>query len=266
MRYSRNTLFYAFVLIIASVISLPAGASARQPEVKPYLFMLPILDGQMENFRAFVEELAGDRAAEWKEARRTLGLVRERGWVQRSPQGTFLIIYQESVDPEALIGKLLQSQKAIDRYFVRKVKEIHGVDLTKSQPEPNTLLWSFASGETRHPGVAFAIPILDGQMDAHRQFIAALNGEKKQSAQASRKRWGLTREMFWEQKAGQGSVVLVYHESPDLDAIGGVVLSTNDPFDLWLFQEIYKIYGVDVNGYEPIPQNMQVFDWTYRED
>ena len=254
----------AFSLLIVAIL---AGYGFRKPApqsqdtARPSMLFVPILPDKMEAFRMFIEEIKGDRAEEWNATRKALGMVREKAWVQYTAQGNFLIVYQENTKPEEYVAGLLNSKREIDKYFVRKLKELHGIDLAAEQPAPNKLLWKFQSGSYPNPAVAFFVPVLEGKEAQHKALFEALDGEKQDAALASQRRWGLSREMFWQQKTPAGTFIIVYQESSDFELMGGEILSSNDAFDLWFFQQINEIYGIDVHGYEPIPQNSQVLDW-----
>ncbi|MFQ5631163.1 MAG: hypothetical protein ACE5I1_20520 [bacterium] len=259
----RKTItFTMFGLIILPFVYGFMSHPTQENTAKPYMLVVPILPDKMEAFRMFIDEMKGDRAEEWTVARKALGFVREKLWIQQTPQGNFLVVYQENIKPDKYIGELLQSEREIDKYFVRKLKELHGVDLRAEQPAPNKLLWQYQAGSYPNPAAAFFVPVQEGKAAQHKALFEAMNGEKQDAAIASQRRWGLSREMFWEQKTPMGTLIIVLQESSDFEMMGGEILSSNDDFDLWFFQQIYEIYGVDVHGYEPIPQNSQVIDWS----
>lgn len=249
------------------VVALLAGygfwkpTSPSQNVAQPYMLVAPILPDKMEAYFMFINELKNDLADEWAESRKALGFVREKVWIQRTLYGNFVVIYQENTKPDRSMAELLKSEKEIDRYFIRKLKELHGLDLTAEQPAPNKLLWQFKAGDYPNPARAFFVPVLEGKQEAHTALFEALNGEKQDAAIESQRRWGLTREMFWEQQTPKGTFIIVYQESSDFEMMGAEILSSNNAFDLWFIQKVNEIYGVDVHGYEPIPQNSLVLDW-----
>jgi hypothetical protein len=93
----------------------------------------PILPGKTEQWRRFKEELKGPRYSEYVESRRRMG-VRERAFLQSTPQGDIAIITWEGEDAEKALRHFAESDDPFTRWFLQQVKEIHGLDL--SQPVP----------------------------------------------------------------------------------------------------------------------------------
>src|SRR4029077_10703230 len=94
----------------------------------------PVLPGAdaLEIGNRFIE-----RPDEYAESRRRLGITFERAYLQKTPMGDFIVAYIES---ERSFGQTTAAMRAsaleMDRFFVQKAKEIHGVDLTTPPAGP----------------------------------------------------------------------------------------------------------------------------------
>jgi hypothetical protein len=89
----------------------------------------PIAPGMTSTWREWIAELNGPRRQEFADSRDHAG-VRERTFLQESPQGDLVIVTLEGDDPAGSFGKMMNTRDSFTRWFVAKVKEVHGVDLT----------------------------------------------------------------------------------------------------------------------------------------
>jgi hypothetical protein len=98
-------------------------------------FAVPILPGRTDQWLRFNDELNGSRRGEFEASRRRLG-VRERAFLQATPQGDSVIVTFEGDDPEGAFRGLGVGDDEFTRWFVQQVKEIHGMDLTQPAQWP----------------------------------------------------------------------------------------------------------------------------------
>lgn len=91
---------------------------------------VPILPGRTEHWRRFARELNGPRLSEFNASRRRLG-VRERVFLQSTPQGDLVVVTLEGDNPAEAFRRLGTGDDEFTRWFVQQVKEIHGMDLTQ---------------------------------------------------------------------------------------------------------------------------------------
>ena len=97
---------------------------------------IPILPGQTEHWHNFLNRLKNDKLNDYKASREKLG-VRERVFLQQSPQGDFAIVLMEGNDPQSAFKQFGQGTDAFTKWFIDEVKTIHGLDL--SSPPMNAL-------------------------------------------------------------------------------------------------------------------------------
>jgi len=108
---------------------------------KLFAMAIPILPGKTEQWRRFANELNQSRQNEFIASRKKLK-VRERAFLQETPMGDMVIVTLEGPDPEAGFKNFASGNDEFTRWFVKEVKEIHGIDL-KNPPQgplPNMVI------------------------------------------------------------------------------------------------------------------------------
>ena len=108
---------------------------------------------------------------------------------------------------------------------------------------------------------AFFMPIVLGQEEVDRRFLAEATGARRAEFEASRKRLGIRAERGWHQSTPQGTFAVVYLEADDLSqAFAGIATST-DSFDVWFREQLLAVHGIDMSQPMPGPMNEMVMDW-----
>lgn len=98
-----------------------------------FAMAVPILPGKTEQWKSFTTELKTTRFNEFAESRKKLG-VRERTFLQTTPSGDYVVVTLEGEDPQSAFTKFGQGTDTFTKWFLSRVKDIHGIDLT-SQPK-----------------------------------------------------------------------------------------------------------------------------------
>jgi hypothetical protein len=96
--------------------------------------VFPILPGKTAEWHAFIGEINGARHSEFAESRRRAG-VQERTFLQPTPMGDLVIVTLEGDDPARSFGQMMSATDAFTRWFLERVKSIHGVDLSAPMPD-----------------------------------------------------------------------------------------------------------------------------------
>lgn len=96
---------------------------------------IPILPGKEEEWRKFSQELSGNRKQDFIASRKKLN-VRERTFYQHTPMGDFVIVTLEGNDPEGAFQHFASANDDFTKWFVERVKAVHGVDLSQPPPGP----------------------------------------------------------------------------------------------------------------------------------
>jgi hypothetical protein len=110
---------------------------------------------------------------------------------------------------------------------------------------------------------AFVAPIQPGKTAEFRQFMAELGGSRKKDYEDSRKNAGFRRENVFLQQTPMGEMVVVVQESETEQGALDSLRSMKDPFNMWFFQRMKDIHGVDMVGTD-VPANELLLD--YRSD
>src|SRR5436309_7419115 len=97
---------------------------------------LPLLPGKAENWKRWVQEMAGSRLSEYQASRQRLGITREASFLQQTPQGDMAILYIEAGDIASALQVLAISQDPFDVLFRKQTLDLFGFDLTQPPPGP----------------------------------------------------------------------------------------------------------------------------------
>jgi hypothetical protein len=113
------------------------------------------------------------------------------------------------------------------------------------------------------PLFAFVAPIQPNKTGEFRQFIADLNGPRKEEYEASRKNAGFRQEAMFLQKTPAGDMVVLVQDAESEQAALAALRGMTDSFHNWYFQQMKDIHGIDIPG-PVMPQNEVLLD--YRAD
>lgn len=100
------------------------------------LFTLPILPGQTEAARAFLEDLNGPRQAQFAASNQRAGIVQETWAVQSTAQGDVLVHYCTGEDIGAAFAQVAASQEPFERWLKQQLQLTTGADLNTPPSGP----------------------------------------------------------------------------------------------------------------------------------
>jgi hypothetical protein len=95
----------------------------------------PIAPGKTDEWKRFIAELNGARRAEFVASRKAIG-ARERTFMQPTPMGDLVVVTLEGDNPGQSFGKFVNSTDPFTLWFLKQVKEVHGIDLTQAASGP----------------------------------------------------------------------------------------------------------------------------------
>ena len=98
-----------------------------------------ILPGKTPQWRTWMRDLNGSRREDFVASRSRVG-VHERTFLQQTPMGDFVIVTLEGEDPEHAFEKMMSATDPFTTWFLGKVQEIHGVDLSAPMRGPQSEL------------------------------------------------------------------------------------------------------------------------------
>lgn len=127
---------------------LSGKASPRTMQTERVFLLLPILPDKVEAWRRLCQEVAGTRRKQYEASRERLGVVHERVSLLRSFRADVAVLCIEALDPEQTFADMLCSKDPFDLWFKRQLLDVHGLDLSAAngEPEQETLLnWTASS-------------------------------------------------------------------------------------------------------------------------
>ena len=100
----------------------------------------PILDGKVEAWRRFTQELCGFQRKSFEDSRQRFGITRERLTLVETTFGATAVTTLEAPDVAQALGQIIASILPFDIWYREKLQELHGVNLAGyeqfSQPTP----------------------------------------------------------------------------------------------------------------------------------
>ncbi len=100
------------------------------------VIVAPILEGKVETWKQWIEEVQRSRGQELTDLNRRYSLTRHAAWLTETPSGTVVVALHQGPGGEEFMAKLGPSQHEFDVWFKQKILEIHGIDATQPPPGP----------------------------------------------------------------------------------------------------------------------------------
>jgi hypothetical protein len=100
--------------------------------------------------------------------------------------------------------------------------------------------------------ICLVLPILPGKNDSARAFQQELDGPRKNDYDASERRIGITKEMWFVAQTPAGDQLVSYMESADFNKALSMFVQSRDDFDLWFKERLADATGVDLNDPPPL--------------
>ncbi len=222
----------------------------------------PVLPGKTEaDIRSIAERFKTD-PEEYAESRRRSGVTLERAFWQHTPMGDFVVAYLETTGSvEQALGAPGQSDLALDKFFVEKVMEVHGIDLTQPSPGPAPEAlgeWSDPAVTRRGRGWAFCAPGIPGTEDRGRAWTRATFASEDMTR--SRRALGENVEVVTLVQTPQGPVIAVYIEGEDPVESNRRFAASTDPFDVAFKEECTHLFPPFIDFNQPVPGITEIFD------
>src|ERR1700682_3137297 len=99
--------------------------------------------------------------------------------------------------------------------------------------------------------VWLARPRLPGKAADARAFLKQLDGARRAEFDASERRIGITKELWYLAKLPSGDHLIGYMEAADFTRALQSFVGSRDPFDLWFKAQMLAATGVDLNNPPP---------------
>ncbi len=101
-------------------------------------------------------------------------------------------------------------------------------------------------------GVVIA-PILEGKVDAWKQWGRELMGPRKEALTDFNRRYGLTRHAAWLAETPSGPVAVALHQGPGGDEFMAKIGPSQHEFDVSFKNKLLEVHGLDASKPPPGP-------------
>ncbi len=108
--------------------------------------------------------------------------------------------------------------------------------------------------------VVIIAPIVEGKLEAWKQWCTELNGARAEGIKDFNRRYGLTRHASWLAETPNGQVVVALHQGPGEDDFMPKLAASDNEFDRWFASKILECHGMDVSQPPPGPMPQLYFD------
>jgi hypothetical protein len=227
------------------------------------LFVVPELPGKSA---ISIPAMLIARSEEFRTSRKRAGVSVERVYSMATPMGTFVTAYFEADKPFGEIVKTMQSSNLpIDRDFLRMIGEVHGFDpkVLADNPPPEILqAWEDPDVRERRRGMAFAVPLIPGRTDAGRAFIKTAIQDRVKEHTASRRAFGVSREIIALNQTPMGDMVCVYIEGHQPAAGNAAFATSKTPYDLWFKSQLKTLFPPQIDFDKPVAPVAEIWDWV----
>ena len=100
----------------------------------------PILNGKVEAWRRFCQELSGSRRHPYEASRQRLGITFERLALVENAYGATSVTTLEASDVDWALGQIIASEIPFDVWYRERLQMLHGINLAGyelfAQPTP----------------------------------------------------------------------------------------------------------------------------------
>ncbi len=222
-------------------------------------FAVPIT--RLDEHKRFCLDMQA-RPTDHAKSRRDLGIVMERAFYQRMPDGgTLLVVHVVGPGAEQMMERMVESDSPYDRWFVDRVKDVHGIDVRAGLPAMPKFMYALETAAPKNRrSTAFAAPLPPEQVEPWGQFIRECRARQPEH-KGSRERVGISLETVHLADTPMGPLVLIYLEGVN-DLASSGLLEQDTPFDRWFVGQISHLHGVDFRKVARQMDNPLALDWS----
>lgn len=102
------------------------------------------------------------------------------------------------------------------------------------------------------------VPIIEGKVEAWKNWSKKLVGERKNEFADSNKRHGLTQHNVWFAETPAGPMAVVLHEGPGAEMYMSNIAKSDNAFDIWVKESIEDFHGMDLSAPPPGPMPVKM--------
>jgi len=96
--------------------------------------------------------------------------------------------------------------------------------------------------------ICMAVPLRPGKTTDARRFAQQLDGPRRPEFDASERRLGITKELWYLAPLASGDHLIAYIEAKDFGSALHSFVGSRDPFDLWFKAQLLDVSGLDLNN------------------
>jgi hypothetical protein len=96
--------------------------------------------------------------------------------------------------------------------------------------------------------VCLVMPVLPGKGADARAFMQELETQRKNDYDASERRIGISKELWYLASLPGGEQLVGYMEAEDFQKAAAQFFASQDEFDLWFKRRMLDVTGVDLNN------------------
>ena len=108
---------------------------------------------------------------------------------------------------------------------------------------------------------AAIVPLAPGQAEAWRRWTQELSGVRKLEFADACRRLGILRVVAWSTEIEHAEVVILYVETSQPEQGFSLLAASQEPFDLWLKQQLSTLHGLDLTQLMRAFRGDLVFAW-----
>jgi len=100
------------------------------------LVIVPIVEGKVEEWKSWNNELSGPRKAEFADLNQRYGLTKHNVWFAESPGGPLAVVIHEGPGADTFMQKISQSEHSFDVWMKGHIESFHNMNLGEPPPGP----------------------------------------------------------------------------------------------------------------------------------
>jgi hypothetical protein len=98
------------------------------------VILTPLHADKLSAWQRFADELNGPRKAEFADFNKRYNLTKHDAWLCETPNGLVVCAIHEGPGSAELLAKAPKSTHVFDKWFLSRLQELHGMDLSKPPP------------------------------------------------------------------------------------------------------------------------------------